>query len=205
LSLSYQKFRNLEVVEIKEEELAADDFSNVWINIKMPEMLDENRSERVKAVARRAYDRVPGEDVFQKGDHILDLANKGVSAYEKFRNLFLRLVGKGGEKHVDRLGDIENARQAIKAQKETVRETARKIEMGIIKLKTMDDIQRFKEISKMSDIYRDDGKKLDSDSRIAKHIDIIIARNVSMQIPSKDHSMFMMEFMDSVKKDDFCY
>ena len=200
MTLTYNRFRNLETVE-PEVELAPDDFSNVWINLHMTEMLDENR---FSSRAKRVYDAVPGDDVFTKGDHILDLANKGVSAYEKFRGLFIRLVGKGGERHVDKLGDMENAKQALKAQKETVKETARKIESGQIKLETADDIERFREIAKMSDIYRDEGKRIDNDNRIAKHIDIAIAKNLALQIPKRDHAMFMSRFMDNVKSDDFC-
>lgn len=223
MSLTYHRFRNQDIEIAEEQPAAADDFSNVWLKVNMPEMIDEapsmgqraaqsyldrkassRFSSRARSAAGRAYSALPGETPFEKGQNIVDIAAKGVSAFKKFKDLFTGLVGRGGERHVDKLGDIEDARQALKAQKETVKELARKIENGQTSLETREDIERFREIAKMSDIYRDEGSRIDNDQRIAKHIDIIIAKNVANQIRVTDHKLFMVQFMDNVSSDNFC-
>lgn len=201
---SYNQFRETEIERPPKKELAPDDFSNVF---------EDTISEA--PTARSVYNALPGDTAFDKADNIVDLSGKvltraeaGMGIFNRFKNLFVGLIGRGGAKHVDRLGQIEDAAKAQETQKRMVAELAKRIETGVVKLKSTEDIIKFRDIAAMSDIYRNDGsvggEGRDTARKIGKHIDIVIAKNLVSQVTDRDQSMFLLQFMDMVDSNDFC-
>ena len=122
--------------------------------------------------------------------------------FKSISDAILKLLGKEGRVEVERLGS------AINQYKEGIQvaaNIARRIETGEVKLKTNLDVDNFKVVATQSGLYASDGNKKARDEKdVAKHIDIVIAKNKTTQIKDRSIKEFMSKFLSNVQSDDFC-
>jgi hypothetical protein len=122
--------------------------------------------------------------------------------FKSISNAILKLLGRDGQVEIERISAAVNQAQEGIIVAATI---AKKIETGTVKLKTNTDVDNFKIVATQSGLYGSDGnRKARSQQDVAKHIDIIIAKNKTFQIKDRSIKDFMTGFLNSVQSDDFC-
>jgi len=122
--------------------------------------------------------------------------------FKSISNAILKLLGKEGQVEVERMGNaINQYTEGIKV----AASIAKRIESGQVKLKSNLDVDNFKTVATQSGLYGSDGNQKARDEKgIAKHIDIVIAKNKTTQIKDRTIKDYMTNFLKNVQSDDFC-
>ena len=121
--------------------------------------------------------------------------------FKAISDAILKLLGKEGRVEIERLGSAVNqAQEGLKV----AASIAKRIESGEVKLKTNLDVTNFKVVAIQSGLYGSDGNKSRDAKDVAKHIDIVVAKNKTTQIKDRSIKDFMSNFLTNVQSDDFC-
>ena len=190
MSLTYHRFRSKAELPGPWEYDPAD-FTNI-------ESIELEEAQDVMSMLKKA------DTFIDLSTKVISRAEKGASIFDRFKNLFTGLVGSGGGANRT-LDMLQNSANKAQDQFRVTLEMAKRVEGGAIKLKSMDDEIKFRDIAAMSGVYGVDGEGRARETKaIGKHIEIVIAKNKVSQISDRDIQRSLAQFMDKVSSNDYC-